>query len=143
MAPLVALKFKNYDSYLSLLGTNTHEYKEFGSGSAETRHWVKAWEIFHLHHNDDGSASFESQAFPNVYLRFSGHDNTVNAQFGGREWEKFKIVSKLAPFNEYLGAVGIESTAFPGNFLSITSNGDVKGAQEFGESEVLEILVIG
>jgi len=139
MAPLVALKLKNYDSCLSLLGENTHEYKEFGSGNSETRHLVQAWEIFFLHYNGDGSVSFGSQAFPNVYLRFSGHDNNVNAQFGAREWEKFNIVRKAA----YAGAVGIVSTAFPGNFLSITSDGGIKASHDFGESEEFEIVVVG
>ncbi|KAF8437741.1 hypothetical protein BGX38DRAFT_1211476 [Terfezia claveryi] len=142
MAPVVAIASKNREFYLSLLGENTHEYNEFGSGKAETRNWAQAWEFFLLHYNDDGSVSFESQAFPNVYLRLSGHDNTVNAQFGAREWEKFNIVRKPASFDGYAGAVGIKSKAFPGKFLSIASDGAVRVAEGFGQAEEFEIVVI-
>ncbi|MGE5673821.1 MAG: fascin domain-containing protein [Mycobacterium leprae] len=64
--------------------------------------------------------TFESAAFPNVFLRLDGTGVTartgpgagqVNCQFGAKEWEVFRIVRQP---ND---VITIESLAFPGVYL--------------------------
>lgn len=82
------------------------------------------WEIFNVIRNDDGTVSFESQAFPSNYLRMEGVQSpspsapgfgTVNCQAYIGSLERFKVAVLSDTANGVL--TSIESNAYPSNYL--------------------------
>ena len=121
----VAIRSKTWGTYLSLDGTGITCYRsEPYRGTVKTTNHVKAWEIFNLHHNENGTVSFESSAFPGVYLTLNGNGLTagvinyngggyIAAQYGNLGWEKYYI----RRLNDSTATIYIESAAFPGRFV--------------------------
>jgi phospholipase C len=78
-------------------------------------------EIFYLIRNTDNTVSFESTAFPNVFLRMDGTNpqagGVVNAQYTAGPWEKFILV------DQGNGQVGIKSASFQDCWLYMDGGG--------------------
>ncbi len=112
--------------YLRMDGTGVTTGTDNGSGKVNCQYTARPWENFKVHAQTDGSYSFESAAFPNVYLRMDGTGvpttgaggGTVNCQFGPPgPYEKFKVRAQAD------GSVSFESTAFPNIFLRLIGSG--------------------
>ncbi|KIL61136.1 hypothetical protein M378DRAFT_866959 [Amanita muscaria Koide BX008] len=155
-ATLVALHSKVFpDKYLRMDGTGVSQFMNAGGGIVDTQTSIGPYETFVLERFGDGTVSFKSTVFDNVYLRLDagtvqqGQDlpaggGVVNCQFGTTTAEKFKIVQKPATPNTYTGIVGIESNGFPGRFLRVNGAQDQVNVQGvFLTFEEWEILVIG
>jgi len=87
-----------------------------------------AYEKFKARKQADGTYSFESAAFPNVYLRMDGSGvtaqtvsggGTVNCQFNanGGAYERFKLNAQAD------GSFSFESAAFPNVYLRMDATG--------------------
>jgi len=105
--------------------------------------------------NDDGTVSFKSTVFDNIFLCLdatgvtAGQDlasggGTVNAQYTARSLEQFKIHKKDDPAGTYQGIVGIESAASPGEYLRLDGSANKVNVQGvFKTYEAFKILVVG
>jgi hypothetical protein len=83
----------------------------------------------------DLTASFQSVAFPNVFLRMDGTGvtkmtgpggGTVNCQYTAGPWEKFNLVLQKDSAGRNDGSVAIGSIAFPNVFLRMDGTGVTK-----------------
>lgn len=148
----VAIRSKLFGGYISLNGTGLTCYRlEPYRGTVRTTEHVKSWETFNVHHNDDGTISFESSAFPDVYLSLDGSDVTpgvlygdgggsVASQVGIKAWEKFRIGRQDCA----TPTVTVESAAFPGRYLRTSGPICFPNVQGVPESfEEFEVLVVG
>ena len=121
----VAIRSKEFGTYLSLNGTGVNHFRDGGwPNTVKTIGHLKSWETFYVHHNDDNTVSFEATQFPNAYLRLDGNGvragvnapgGTVNTQYGSLGWEKFHIRRQ----DDSTPIVAIESASFPGRFLRV------------------------
>ena len=100
-----------------------------GGGVVNCQYGADSYESFNLIDNSDGTISFGSTIFNNVFLRMDGSRVTdqdkdgagqVNAQYGVGAFEKFRLVTKDD------GSQSIESAAFPGVFLRMDGSGLTK-----------------
>jgi hypothetical protein len=115
-------------------GTGVTEPTGPGGGVVNCQYTAGPWETFALERNDDGTFSFRSMAFPNVFLRMDGTGvvsptgpggGVVNCQYTAGPWEKFKI--SIVESSEANGnIVTIESNAFPNVFLRLDGTGVTK-----------------
>ncbi|MEU6072507.1 hypothetical protein [Micromonospora sp. NPDC047074] len=114
--------------YLRMDGTGVTTFTGSGGGTVNCQFGAGPLEKFRLHAHADGSYSFESAAFPNVYLRMDGAGlpavpsgpggGTVNCQFGAEPYEKFKLRAQAD------GSFSFESaTAFPNAYLRMVGSG--------------------
>ncbi|KAM6501635.1 hypothetical protein JOM56_001612 [Amanita muscaria] len=152
----VALHSKAFpDKYLRMDGQDVTQFIAPGGGKVNTNNFIGPNETFVLERFDDGTVSFKSTVFNNVYLRLYGTSvkqgqklpdggGVVNCQFGSLTAEKYRIVQKHpTALNAYNGTVGIESNLFPGRFLRMNGGKDQVNVQGVMESfEEWEILVI-
>ena len=143
------------DHYIGLDANGVSHFTPSGGGQAKTPTYVASYETFSLERNSDGTVSFKSTAFKDVYIRLDGsnvHEGTnlssgggvVNGQFTAHSWEKFRIHKKESEFHKYKAVVGIESAAFPGRYVRLDAHKGVVNVQGvFKSLEELEILVVG
>ncbi|KIL59685.1 hypothetical protein M378DRAFT_996318 [Amanita muscaria Koide BX008] len=153
----VALHSKAFPGkYLRMDGQGVVKFIGSGGGTVNTQTFIGTFETFTLERHSDGTVSFRSTVFNDVYLRLDGSKvkqgdklpdggGVVNCQFGSLTAEKFKIVQKKpANPNQYAGIVGIESNEFPGRFLRVNGAKDQVNVQgSMGSFEEWEILVVG
>ncbi|KAM6493130.1 hypothetical protein JOM56_011264 [Amanita muscaria] len=153
----VALHSKAFpDKYLRMDGQGVVKFVGSGGGKVNTQTFIGTFETFILEPQSNGTVSFRSTVFNDVYLRLDGANvkqgddllnggGVVNCQFGSLTSEKFKIVQKKpANPNQYAGIVGIESNEFPGRFLRVNGAKDEVNVQGvMGSFEEWEILVVG
>ena len=153
---LVALQsVKSHKSYVRLDGTGVTKSTDNGGGVVNVGTFVDTFDTFTLVTNDDGTVSFKSLVFTNVFLRLDGTNvpqgqklgsggGIVNAQFGAGPFEKFKIHQKANHPGTYQGIVSIESFGFPGRFLRLGADAGVVNVQGVFETlEEFKILVVG
>jgi len=153
---LVAIRSVRFpDHYVRLDGQNVTSLTGGGAGKVNTQTFVGTYETFILQRNNDGTVSFGSTVFNNVFIRMHGSEvqadtivtgggGVVNAQFTAHTLEKFNIRKKENPPGQYKGVVGIESAATPGRFLRLDgSTGIVNVQGGFKTYEEFEILVVG
>ena len=150
----VAIRSKQFGSYVSMNGKGITHYREPPyKGTVNVMGHVQAWEIFNLHHNSDGTVSFEGSTFPNVFLTLDGNGVEVGtavhggggysaAQYTAKAWEKFYIRRQ----DNNTPAVFIECAAFPKRYLRIGGGilpkvVNVQGVADVGER--MEIVVLG
>lgn len=148
--------------YVVLNGSGINKFESAGSGKVENLEgrFFPDTAVFILETFGDGTIAFKSAIFPNVYLRLDGSAapagtlvgpgfGIVNAQFGRRSYETFKIVP--APVGVprifpplHAPTVAIESVAFPGRFLRLEAGTAVVNVQAVAAVfEHLEIVVLG
>jgi len=139
--------------YVRLDGQGVTSFTGTGGGKVDTQTYIGTYETFTLVVNTNGTVSFKSTVFNNVFLRLDatgvaagqiGSGGIVNAQFTAHTWEQFKIHKKPGPVGTYQGIVGIESAAFPGRYLRLDGNANkvnVNGV--FGAYEEFKVLVVG
>lgn len=122
--------------YLRMDGTGVTAFNGSGSGTVNCQFGAGPFEKFKLHSQADGSFSFESLSWPNVYLRMDGAGvppiaggpggGTVNCQFGADTHEKFKLHQQAD------GSFAFESAAiFPQVYLRMVAF-DVTAATDKG-----------
>ncbi|KIJ95510.1 hypothetical protein K443DRAFT_682957 [Laccaria amethystina LaAM-08-1] len=153
---LVALQsVKSPSSYVRLDGNGVTVPTNGGGGAVNVGTFVGTFETFTLVNNDDGTVSFKSVVFIDVFLRLDGAKvsqgqnlasggGVVNAQSGAGPYEKFKINQKANDPGTYQGIVGIESFGFPGRFLRLDAAAGVVNVQGVFETlEEFKILVVG
>jgi len=108
--------------FVRLDGSGVTQYNPNGSGVVNAQYTAGAWETYKKIDNPDGSVSFESNAFPNTFLRLDGQGVTqyqpngagkVNAQFTAGAWERFNIVTNPD------GTQSIGSQTFQNVFLRL------------------------
>ncbi len=97
-----SLAFPN--TFLRIDGRNVKGFEGAGSGTVNCQAVSKEYERFKLHKQEDGTYTFESVQFPNVFLRmdatgfneYAGNGGgTVNCQYGAQYMEKFRICADL------------------------------------------------
>ena len=140
--------------YVTLDASGLTGFAPAGAGTAGVATFVGPNETFRLINNPDGTVSFASTAFKNVYLRADGRrvasdschaaGGIVNAQLGLGTWEKFFIRRPENAGKTYNGIVGLELAAFPGRFLRIQGDDNALNVQGVMRGhEVFEIMVVG
>ena len=153
---LVALQsVKSPNRYVHLDGTGVTKSTDNGGGVVSIGKFIGPLETFTLVINNDGSVSFKSTVFTNVFLRLDGRPvppgkalvsggGIVNAQLLAGPYEKYKIRKKAGDPEKYDGIVAIESFAFPGRFLRLDAAAGVVNVQGVsGSLEEFKILVVG
>ena len=148
----VAIRSKTFGVYVQLNGTGIKHYREQPyKGTVQTIDHLQSWETFNLHYNDDGTVSFESSQFPNVYLSLDGNGvqagvlissggGSVAAQYTALAWEKFKIRRQ----DNSTGIVAIESAAFAGRYLRVDGGQNVVNVQgKVDVWEQFELITVG
>lgn len=123
----ITIKSKAYANvYLRMDGSNVTSFTDSGSGKVNAQFKAGATEKFKVRTHSDGTYSFESATFPNVYLRMDGSGvepystriGTVNCQFGAPgPYEKFKLRAST------VGTVAFEAAAFPNVLLRLNGSG--------------------
>ncbi|MGW9211359.1 fascin domain-containing protein [Embleya sp. NPDC055664] len=116
--------------YLRMDGTGVTAATDNGGGTVNCQYGTGPWTTFKVHPQTDGSYSFESVAFPNVYLRMDGTGvpetkaggGMVNCQYSIGPWEKFNAHAQGD------GSFSLESTAFPGTYLRMVTGSGVTSA---------------
>lgn len=115
--------------YLRLDGAGVTKPVASGGGKANCQYGAATYETFNLVNNPDGTVSFGSTVFPNVFLRLDGTGLThpsaqgggvANAQFTARSYEKFLLVQNDD------GTQSIASTVFPNVYLRLDGQGVTK-----------------
>ena len=141
--------------YVRLDGSKVTQFLPPGGGTVNTQSFIGTYETFTLVENKDGTVSFRSTVFNNVFLRLDGNGvdkdklypsggGTVNAQFTALTLERFKIHKKDDPAGKYQGVVGIESAAYPGRYLRVDVKANKVNVQGvFRTLEEFKILVVG
>jgi len=114
--------------YLRMDGTGVTTFTGPGGGTVNCQFGAGPLERFKLRAQADSSFSFESVAFPNVYLRMDGAGlptvtagpggGTVNCQFGAEPYEKFKLRAQADSSFSFESA-----TAFPNVYLRMVGSG--------------------
>jgi hypothetical protein len=120
--------FKNV--YLRMDGTGVTAVTDNGGGTVNCQYGPGPWTTFKVHSQADGSYSFESAAFPNVFLRMDGNGvpttqaggGVVNCQYSALPWEKFSARAQAD------GSFSFESVAFPGIYLRMVTGSGVTSA---------------
>lgn len=154
LVAIQSVKFPNH--YVRLDGQGVTSATGGGGGTVNTQTFIGTYETYTLVVNANGTVSFKSTVFNDVFLRLDGTGvaagqdlanggGVVNAQFTARSYEQFKIHKKADPAGTYQGIVGIESAAFPGRYLRVdgSANNKVNVQGVFKTYEELKILVVG
>jgi hypothetical protein len=108
--------------YVRLDGKGVTSHTPTGGGTVDTQTHIGTYETYTRVENNDGTVSFKSTVFDNVFLRLdasgvtAGQDlasggGIVNAQYNAGSLERFKIKKQA----DASGIVGIESAASPGS----------------------------
>ncbi|MGW2872806.1 fascin domain-containing protein [Kitasatospora sp. NPDC001119] len=116
--------------FLRMDGTGVTASADHGGGTVNCQYGTGPWTAYRVRPQTDGSYSFESAAFPNVFLRMDGNGvpvtmaggGTVNCQYGIGPWEKFNARAQAD------GSFSFESAAFPGIFLRMVTGSGVTSA---------------
>ncbi|WP_439676226.1 AbfB domain-containing protein [Embleya sp. MST-111070] len=116
--------------YLRMDGTGVTTSTDNGGGKVNCQYGTGTWTTYKVHAQSDGTYSFESAAFPNVFLRLDGTGvpatmaggGKVNCQFGAGPYEKFKARAQAD------GSFSLESAAFPGIYLRLVTDSGVTSA---------------
>jgi hypothetical protein len=148
----VAIRSIESKKYLSLDGHGVDTTSGQGGGRAMPQSYVGSWETFIVHPLPDNAISFESSAFPDVYLRLAPLEvdpgkvcnnggGVVNAQKGCFNYERFHLKPKEVPLTDQKGVLGIESVEFPGRFLRMHDD-DVNVQGIMKDSEEFEIIML-
>ena len=97
-----------------------------GGGTVNCQWGNYTWEAFHIISFDDGTFGFESNYYPNCYLRnASGQNPTVNCQF----WATLADAESGGTNERYImhpqddGTYYIESSISSGSYLNINGGG--------------------
>jgi hypothetical protein len=119
------------DVFVRMDGTGVTKFEPNGAGTVNCQYTAGPWETYALERNDDGTFSFRSLTFPNVFLRMDGNGvvaptpnggGTVNCQYTAGPWEKFNIA--IVETSEAHGnIVTIESNQFSGVYLRLDGTG--------------------
>jgi len=153
LVAIQSVQFPNH--YVRLDRQGVTSFTGTGSGTVNTQTFIGTYETYTLVVNDNGTVSFKSTVFDNVFLRLdatgvtAGQDlasggGTVNAQYTARSLERFKIHKKDDPAGTYQGIVGIESAASPGRYLRLDGSANKVNVQGvFKTYEAFKILVVG
>ncbi|MBS7422608.1 MULTISPECIES: Vps62-related protein [Pseudomonas syringae group] len=121
--------------YLRLDGSGVNKFSGPGGGIANCQYYAAPYETFNLISNSDGTVSFASTVFSNVFLRLDGAGVTqpsgtgggvANGQYTAGPYEKFQLV----PNDD--GSQSIASTAFPNVYLRLDGQGVVKPTDSGG-----------
>jgi hypothetical protein len=141
--------------YVRLDGQGVTSFTGSGGGTVNVQTFNETYETYTLVVNDNGTVSFRSTVFNNVFLRLNSTGvtagellgpggGTVNAQYTARSLEQFKIHKKDAQPGTYQGIVGIESAADPGRYLRLDASKNIVNVQGvFKTLEEFKILVVG
>ncbi|WBB79898.1 hypothetical protein O7606_00330 [Micromonospora sp. WMMD882] len=121
--------------YLRMDGAEVTSFSGSGSGTVNCQFGAGPLEKYRLHRHADGSFSFESVTWPNVYLRMDGAGlvpggsggGTVNCQFGADTHEKFKLFPQSGDSFSFESA-----TVFPGVFLRMVADRVTAATNEGG-----------
>jgi hypothetical protein len=112
--------------YVRLDGTGVTKPVGPGGGVANCQYGAGTYEKFNLITNSDGTVSFGSTVFPNVFLRLDGSGVTkpvgpgggvANGQYTAGPYEKFNLVTNSD------GTQSIGSSVFPNVFLRMDGQG--------------------
>ena len=153
LVAIQSVQFPNH--YVRLDGQGVTSFTGSGGGTVNTQTFIGTYETYTLVVNDDGTVSFKSTVFDNVFLRLDATGvtagqklgaggGTVNAQYTARSLERFKIHKKDDPAGKYQGVVSIESAASPGRYLRLDGAENKVNVQGvFKTYESFKILVVG
>ncbi|WP_063713442.1 papain-like cysteine protease family protein [Nocardia tenerifensis] len=100
-----------------------------GGGKVNCQYGVSAYERFRVRPQSDGSYSFESVAFPKVYLRMDARGVTSQTDSGGGTVNCQYSSSTPGPYEKYHaspqpdGSFSFESIAFPKTYLRLNGSG--------------------
>ena len=126
MSRVVALRSVEFGTYVSMNGIGiTHHCEEPYKDTIKVAEHVQSLETFYPLRNPDGTFSFESTEFPNVFLTLNGHGvppgtaihgggGYAAAQYTATAWEKFYIIKQ-----DVIPGHFIECAAFRGRYLRI------------------------
>ena len=81
--PITILSTFFANVYLRMNGAGVTTSTDHGGGQVNCQYGAGATERYKVHPQADGSYSFESAAFPNVYLRLIGSGVTATTSTGG------------------------------------------------------------
>ena len=120
LVTIQSVQFPNH--YICLDRQGVTSFTGTGGGTVNTQTYIGTYETYTLVVNDDGTISFKSTIFDNIFLRLNATGvaagqnlgpggGTVNAQYTACSLEQFKFHKKDDPAGMYQGIVGIESAA--------------------------------
>lgn len=133
--PVIILSAQFKDVFLRMDGKGITAASGSGAGRVNCQKTLSKSAQFMAHEAGKGIFTFESVAFPGVYLRMDGGNvkskvnagaGTVNCQFGAQDWERFKL-HELQD-----GTYNIESAAFPNVYLRMDGNNPEGKEEGFG-----------
>lgn len=133
--PVLIMSAQFKDVFLRMDGKGITAANGSGAGTVNCQKTLSISGAFMAHEKGNDTFTFESMAFPGVYLRMDGGNvrskadagaGTVNCQFGAQEWEHFKL-HRLSD-----GSYNIESAAFPNVYLRMDGNNPEGKEEGFG-----------
>lgn len=114
--------------HVRLDGTGVTHPTDDGGGTVNCQYGAGPYETYTMINNADGTVSFQSMPFPNVFLRMDGRGVTqprdngsgiVNAQYTAGPYEKFILVTNDD------GTSSLKASVFDNVFLRIDGSGVV------------------
>lgn len=116
--------------FLRMDGSGVTTSTDSGGGTVNCQYGIGSWTTFKVHPQTDGSFSFESVAFPNVFLRMDGTGvpttmaggGTVNCQYGAGPYEKYNVLPQAD------GSVSFGSPSFSNIYLRMVTGSGVTTA---------------
>ena len=133
--PIIIMSAQFKDVFLRMDGSGITAASGSGAGTVNCQKTLSATAQFMVRKTDNNTFTFESVAFPGVYLRMDGGNvrsksnagaGKVNCQFGAREWEQFRLNKQQD------GSYHIESAAFPNVFLRMDGSNPRGKEEGFG-----------
>ena len=130
--PIIIMSAQFNGVFLRMDGSGITAASGSGAGTVNCQKTLSATAQFMARETGKDIFSFESVAFPGVYLRMDGGNvrsksnagaGKVNCQFGAREWEQFRL------HKQQDGSYTIESAAFPNVYLRMDGS-NPKGKEE-------------
>lgn len=115
--------------YLRMDGSGVTSFTGPGGGKVNCQFNAGAYEKYKVRAQTDGSYSFESVAFPKVYLRMDGSGVTSQTGSGGGTVNCQFIAGTPGPYEKYKaspqtdGSFSFESAAFPNVYLRLNGTG--------------------
>jgi hypothetical protein len=125
--PITILQTAFPNRYLRMDGTGVTTSTNAGGGIVNCQYGTDRLTSFKVRAQTDGSYSFESVAFPNVYLRMDG--SGVVAQSGGGTVNCQYSPPPAGPYERFIahaqtdGSFSFESAAFPNVYLGMNGSG--------------------
>ena len=109
MSGVVALRSVEFGTYVSMNGIGiTHHREEPYKDTIKVAEHVQSLETFYPHGNDDGTFSFESTIFPNVFLTLNGHGVPPGTAIHGGVTPKVVNVQGVAGIGERIEIVHLD-----------------------------------